>query len=70
MSGSAVNRGGVRFEHFPDQDSGFQWWARMRNHAGHGPTMEDAADDLVAEIAKELESAKSARATLRAKETP
>ena len=66
MSGSAVNRGGVRFEHLPNVDHvDFQWWARMRNHSGNGSTMEAAADALIEEIKRELTVAKSARATLR-----
>ena len=51
MSGSAVNRGGVRFEHLPNVDHvDFQWWARMRNHSCNGATMEAAADALIEEI--------------------
>ena len=72
MSGSAVNRGGVRVEHIPPQDDGdraFQWWARMRNHAGHGETQAAAFDDLIADIEKELDAAKSAARTFSSSDT-
>jgi hypothetical protein len=70
MSGSAVNRGGVRFEFRPDVDNpNFAWRAAMRNHDGFGPSPEDALGGLIASVEAELVVAKAAAATLRLSES-
>jgi hypothetical protein len=64
MSGTVLNRGGVRVEFNPDTDKpAFAWSAKMRNHQGFGESPAAAFDDVIAQITDELNIAKAAKKT-------
>ncbi|MBV9870474.1 MAG: hypothetical protein JO214_07610 [Frankiaceae bacterium] len=64
MSGSALNRGGVKVEYEVGEKK--PWRVRTRNHWAAGATGQEAFDALVKACEADLKIAKDARATFLA----
>lgn len=63
----------VRFEFLPNQPPDTkvgEWRARLANHFGMGPTIEDALYDMAAKIDREVKAVERARVSLRDTKVP